>query len=558
MPAVPESPPTRAPSPGAVAFLVAIAVAVGSYVYGLDSINAPTIGDEPMYLQIARVTAASGRWLPLVSESGVNNTKPPLLFWQAIVSTGRGAAWDLWHVRLPVVATSLVTAVLVAWLAARVAGRAAALRAGLVYLGFLSTMQHGRPFLTNAGETLFLFLPLVLVHGRNTGVLLGVVCGLSFGLAALFKAFILVVPGTVSIAMVLLQRDGWRVGEFVRRRLPFLAVAAGVGLATFALWLAVDPRPDLVWAQFVVGESARKLRYDTFVAGLFRGEDWLPEIWLGAFKNAGLYVVLLAALLVDLWRRRRALTADEKELWLFVLAYHLVYTLPTQRQANYLLPAMAALAVLLAVRWDALPGLAFRVTLAVLAAAGVIVPVLEWLIERRLGTRVFGAEAYLLPVGLGLLGVLGTWNLRFGRAVLPLAALLALAVGSAVVSPFARRFPEAALAEVRGRTVLVPDRFAQSQERYRFILPGAEVKGYPCPGGFVACKPPDPALGMHATILLDGGQPVPPGYAEVAEVPHFKGRHTNQQILEILGGKTELLVERLVLVRPEPAAGASR
>lgn len=552
-----ETTRTNEPAPGLAAVVVAVLVAVGAYVYGLDSINAPTIGDEPLYLQIARVTSASGRWLPLVSESGIHNTKPPLLFWQAIVSTGRGAAWDLWHVRLPVVATSLVTAVIVAWLAARVAGRAAALRAGLVYLGFLSTMQHGRPFLTNAGETLFLFLPLLLVHGRrHTGLLLGVVAGLSFGLAALFKAFILVVPGTVSIAVVLLQRDGWRVGDFVRRRVPFLAVAALVGLGTFALWLAVDPRPDLVWRQFVVGESARKLRYDTFLSGLFRGEDAFWEIWLGALKNAGIYLPLLVALFADLWRRRRELTGDEKELWLFVLAYHVVYTIPTQRQANYLLPAMAALAVLLAVRWEALPAIAFRATLGVLAVAGVIVPVLEWLIERRLGTRVFGVEAYLLPVGLGLLAAAGTWNVRVGRKVLPVVALLGLAVGSAIVTPFARRFPDAALAEVKGRPVLVPDRFAQSQERYRFILPGADVMGYPCPGGFVACKAPDPGRGMHAAIFLDGGQAVPEGWVEVAEVPHFKGRHTNQQILEILGGRTELLVERLVLVRPAVATGS--
>src|SRR5512136_3383375 len=117
----------HAATPGPWAFALAAAVAVGAYVYGLDSINAPTIGDEPLYIQITRVTAASGRWLPLLSESGITDTKPPFLFWQGIVSTGWGAAWDLWHLRLPVVATSLLTAGLAAWLAARIAGRGAAL-----------------------------------------------------------------------------------------------------------------------------------------------------------------------------------------------------------------------------------------------------------------------------------------------------------------------------------------------------------------------------------------------------------------------------------------------
>ena len=550
MSADPESPSLPSTAPGPRVLALAVLVAVGAYVYGLDSINAPTIGDESLYLQIARVTAASGSWLPLQSESGINDTKPPLLFWQGILSTGRGAAWDLWHLRLPVVATTLVTAMLAGLLAARIAGRAAGLRAGLVFLGFLSTIQHGRPFLTNAGETLFLFLPLVLVHRRaRTGPALAILCGLSFGAAALFKAFFLVVPGAFALALVLWRRDGWRTADFLRRRAPFLAIASAVGLAVFALWPALDPRPDLIWSEFVVGESARKLKPAAFLSGLFSGDYPIWEIWLGPLKNAGIYVPLLLALVLDLWRRRRALTQDEQELWLYVLAFLLVYSFPTQRQANYLLPAMAALAVLLALRWEALPRLAFQATLALLAVAGLALPAFVWAVSRGLGASPFGIEALVLPVALGLLAAAGVRDLRFGRAALPYLALLALATGSAVVDPFPGHFPEEAIAAVRGRPVLVPDRFAQAQERYRFLLPGADVRGYPCPWGPVRCKAPEPTAGAYAAIILDAGQPLPPGWEPVAERPHFKGRHTTRQILEIVGGRMELLVERLVLAR---------
>lgn len=546
-----QKPEAGAATPGPWAFALAFAVAVGAYAYGLDSINAPTIGDEPLYIQITRVTAASGRWLPLLSESGITDTKPPLLFWQGILSTRWGANWDLWHLRLPVVATSFLTALVAGLLAARIGGRAAGLRAGLVFLGFLSTIQHGRPFLTNAGETLFLFLPLLLVHGRErTGLLLALVCGISLGVAGLFKAFFLVVPGAFGLALVLLRRDGWELRPFLRRRLAFLAVASIVGLASFGLWPLLDPRPDEVWSQFVLAESARKLKFSTFVSGLFSGEEALWQIWLGDLKNAGIYLLLLLALLRDLWRRRRALTADEQELWLYVLAFLVVYTFPTQRQPNYLLPTMAALAVLLALRWDDLPPLAFRATLLVLAVAGLGLPAFEWLIARRLGASPFGATAVVLPVALGLLAVGGLRWPRFGREALPYLALIALAAGSAVVTPFARPFPPTALAEVHGRPVLVPDRFLQTQERYRFLLPGADVRGYPCPGGPERCPPPDPGAGTHAALYLDAGEPTPPGWEVVAERPHFKGRHTTAQILEIIGGRTELLVERLVLARP--------
>ena len=55
------------------------------YLTGLDSLYLPSNGDEMVYSRIARLTAGSGQWLPLVSDlDHMRNTKPPLLFWQAI------------------------------------------------------------------------------------------------------------------------------------------------------------------------------------------------------------------------------------------------------------------------------------------------------------------------------------------------------------------------------------------------------------------------------------------------------------------------------------------
>jgi predicted dithiol-disulfide oxidoreductase (DUF899 family) len=68
----------------------------------------------------------------------------------------------------------------------------------------------------------------------------------------------------------------------------------------------------------------------------------------------------------------------------------------------------------------------------------------------------------------------------------------------------------------------------------------------------VGCKAPEPSEGTYAAIILEAGQALPAGWVKVAERPHFKGRHTTQQILEIIGGRTELLVERLVLARAAP------
>jgi len=135
-----------------------------AYVYGLNSIHIPSIGDEAPYLQIARDTGESGHWLPLWAEKGIKNTKPPLLFWQGMITSAKGKHWNLWALRLPVVLTSLVVALLVVGMAYRVSrSKHQALLGGLIYLGFMSTLQHGRPFLMHAAETLFLFAPLLLI-----------------------------------------------------------------------------------------------------------------------------------------------------------------------------------------------------------------------------------------------------------------------------------------------------------------------------------------------------------------------------------------------------------
>jgi 4-amino-4-deoxy-L-arabinose transferase-like glycosyltransferase len=526
-----------------------------AYTYGLGSIFAPTIGDESLYLQIARVTAGSGHLLPLRWEAGVNDTKPPLLFWQGIASTGGGAHWELWRLRLPVVAISLLTAALAGWLAARLAGRReVAPGAGLIFLGFLSTIQYGRPFLTNAGETLFLFLPFALVATRTATTLpLALAAGLSLGVAALYKSFVVVVPGTFALALVLLRREGWSPPALLRRHGVFLAVAAVLGLAVFGLWPLLDPQRELVLWHFVLGENLGKLQASEYLGGLLSGESSIWQIWLGDLRNAGLYAPLLLALGWDLWRRRRSLPAPEAELWLYVLAFLLFYSVPSQRQPNYLLPTMPALAVLLALRWEQLAGIAFRIPLAILGLLGLAVPLLAVAMTRRLPGLVLPPLTLVLPVALALLSLAGAVSLRLGRAAFPWLALGALVVGSAVLAPFSHPFPAAARAETRGRAVYFPDRFEQSQERYRFLLPEADVRGYPCKGGASSCDEVPGGEGAHVVFYRGLGEPLPRGYDPVAALPHFRGRQTDEQILEILGGRLDLLVEWMVLARPAPA-----
>lgn len=549
--------PSARRRPPALLLAAGLLLAVACYLAGLDGPIVPGIGDESLYVQIARLTAASGRWLPLRAAGGILDTKPPLLFWTGIAATGGGRHFELWRLRLPVVGLTFATAALVGWLAARISrDRAAGALAALAFLGFHSTIQHGRPFLTNAGETLFLFAPLALaLPRRRLGPGTAVAVGLSLALAALFKSFFLVLPGTVGLWAALARRDRHAPDAVRRRHLPVLAGAAAIGLAGFALWPLLDPRPDLILSQFVVGENAGKFSPGRFLGGLVSGPYPLWRIWLGDLANAGLWAPPVVALGVDAWRRRRDLSDEEGALWAYVLAFLAIYSLPTQRQENYLLPTCAAVAVLLALRWSALGDGWFRLPLALLGVAALAVPVLLHLMDAAPGGPSHPRWVGPAAAALGIASLVGAVRAGAGRALFPAAAVAVLGVITGVLAPFNARFPAAVAAPLAGRVVLAPDRFREAQELERFRLPGAELVSYRCTGtGAIACPPPPPA-GAPALAQLDVGQPAPPGWVEVAELPALKSRHTPAQIAAIVGGDLGLLLSRLVLLRPAAGGG---
>jgi 4-amino-4-deoxy-L-arabinose transferase-like glycosyltransferase len=152
-------------------FSATLALAAFTYVFGLGSLHIMTNGDELLYAHITRLTAESGRWLPLACEiPEMMDTKPPFIFWQGILSTSWASEWSLWALRWPSLVWTGLTAVLVGLIARRASGgdATAGPLAAAIYLAFLGTYRYGRPFLTNPPEVFWLFLAfavLLLVIG---------------------------------------------------------------------------------------------------------------------------------------------------------------------------------------------------------------------------------------------------------------------------------------------------------------------------------------------------------------------------------------------------------
>lgn len=469
--------------------VLALALAVFVYFYGLDSQHIPKNGDEYPYEHITRLTAASGHLLPLQSElDGMRNTKPPLLFWQGIASTHWGQDWDLWHLRYPSVIYTLLTAMLVFLLAGRLSRQMeTGFVAALTYLAFFSTYRYGRPFLVNPPEVFWFFLPFfTLMYWRpfsfESRLFVPLLLGLEIGIGLLYKSFALLAPiGLVLVWWYLHQcRYQWR--EFIVKEAYKPVLAGIVALSLFALWFAFDPDPQSVWREFVVGENAGK--FEAHGAGYWAQLLWGgSSVWallLGYPMNAGLLAFPVAALFFVAYRQRRQLGDVEKMLWAWMFVLFIVFAVPSQRSARYLLEAMPGVAVLCALNWQRIPRWVFVVTLV---AADAVLVLLAFL-ARNLQNEAAGMYGwgYWLLLGVTLaLALFASFSPRSTRSVVNVVVLLVFLSLAAFLRPFdgaLGTYNEAAQRYVQRKDVWVPCNFRAHDEGDRFMLPGARVHGY--------------------------------------------------------------------------------
>lgn len=469
--------------------VAAILLAVFTYFYGLDSQHIPKNGDEYPYEHITRLTAASGHLLPLQSElDGMRNTKPPLLFWQGIASTRWAQDWDLWHLRYPSVLYTLLTAWLVFLLARKLSGRMeSGFIAALTFLAFFSTYRYGRPFLVNPPEVFWFFLPFfTLLYWRplsfDSRLAIPLLLGVEIGIGLLYKSFALLAPMGLALAWWYLHQRRYRWREFVLKDAYKLALVGILSLSMFALWFALDPDPQSVWREFVIGENAGKFEAhgDSYWAKLLWGGSSIWTLMLGYPMNAGLLAFPVAALFFVAYRQRRQLGDAERMLWIWMAVLFIVFAVPSQRSARYLLEAMPGVAVLCALNWQRIPRWVFVATLVAAGAVLALLGFLAWGLEQE-AAGMYGWNYWLL---LGASLALALFALLFSKATrgaVNVVALLTLLSLAAFLRPFDGAlgvYGEAAKRYVQDKDMWVPCNFRAHDEGDRFMLPGARVHGY--------------------------------------------------------------------------------
>jgi len=485
------------------------------YCAGLGSDHLATNGDELLYAQISKLTAQTGQLLPLQSiDEKARNTKPPLLFWQGILSTDWGNHWSLALLRAPNVLYTLLTAallILIGWKRAR--SPALGISAALLFLCFFSTYRYGRVFLTSAPETFWLFAPLalLLLHREPRfpeGMLWPWLWGGMIGIGLLYKSFALVIPVAVTMALWQLRARGWKMTPFLLRdawRIILMIVAA---LLFFGLWFWLDPNPSQVIRDFVMRENAGKFDAggESYWLNLVWGQSSLWRIIVSYPLNAGLLAPVVVALVADTWRRRHHLGHLEVFLWIWMIVLAAFFCLPNQRDERYLLPAMPALALLIVIRLGHLPRWIVTITLA---AAGIVMAGLVGLALLLQHAAAVGALyplwALLVPaIGFTVVGFGIFWG-HLARPLLAPAILIVYLCYTAFLIPLdggRGLFKGEGVESVIGCEVSVPSNFNAREESYGFLLPGANVKPYD-----PWRKPPAAAQFVVISLPLD--QPAP-------------------------------------------------
>jgi hypothetical protein len=263
-----------------------------------------------------------------------------------------------------------------------------------------------------------------------------------------------------------------------------VVIAIAAAAAMFALWFVLDPDPQAVWKEFVVGENVGK--FDPHGPGYLEKLLWGgSSIWsymLAFLTNPGLLTFPVVTLFFVAYQRRHQSSSEEKLLWIWVAVMFFSFALPSQRSGRYLLAAMPAVALLCALNWQQIFRKAF---IATLLLAGVSIAGIAYLgVRLQAGmpdVQLYPLPFWLLVTGSGILTLLAIAVPAFTRHAVNVVALLVLLCLAAFLRPFdgaLGNYSAEARQYASGKQVGVPCNFRAMDEGYRFILPGAKISGY--------------------------------------------------------------------------------
>jgi hypothetical protein len=270
-----------------------------------------------------------------------------------------------------------------------------------------------------------------------------------------------------------------------------VSLTTALALGLFGLWFALDPDPGAVWREFVIGENAGKLSSEQgyWQVALFGGGFSMWAQLLAYVQNAGLLAFVVLGLIglglrvvFDKKSGLNPLPVHVVVLLTWLAVWLIVFTLPSQRSARYVIPAMPALAILLALYWPRIGRVWFLMSLLLCGIFITGLGRIAWTAQEiGIGSDI-ELSVTLLAVATGLLLVLAGFLKPDWTRTCTVAACLGVyasfGLSTAPLNGASGRYPGEVAAQLEKARVAVPNGFNGQFERFQFLLPGNQFLPY--------------------------------------------------------------------------------
>ncbi len=342
---------------------------------------------EARYGEIARIMAETGDWITPWFDYGVPFWgKPPLSFWSEALSFKLFGVTEF-AARLPSWLANLGMLGLIYHLTRKIAGHRQALIATVVFSSMaLSSIMSGAvmtdPFLA-FGTTLSLVSIILALRQPNSLWRWWFFVGLSIGLLAKGPLALVLVFGPLFLWVV------WRWQWYDLCKIPWLRGALLTAVLTFPWYIAAELKSPGFINYFIVGEHFLRFVDSGWSGDLYGsahhqpfGTIWLYWIWASFPWGPMAIIVLIWRWIVTRKQQivpKQTLSDEQRLLLLSALFPSLFFTFSGNILWTYQLPALAPLAILIAMLMtNSAPVNTFRKSGMMIVAA--IIPLLVILI----------------------------------------------------------------------------------------------------------------------------------------------------------------------------------
>ena len=304
-----------------------------------------------------------------------------------------------------------------------------------------------------------------------------------------------------------------------------------------------------------MGENAGKLGGNQ---GYWHAALWGDyPLWtqlMAYLENAGLLLFLVLGLAVSglqklirggVWART---PGAERILWLWLLVWLLVFSIPSQRSARYVIPAMPAMAILLALHWERIARLWFLLSLVITSAALVILGRIAWVVGDMDIASPWTRWTAMAAVAVGLASAVGAIvRNEWSRHATLWGCFSVYACFGLMVAPLdgaQAQFQPDALAQLSDKQVAVPNGFTAQYERFHFTMPHSTLVPFDVAGRSTGALHPEMPDAPRLAFLLahfdavvwldDDSQATAPLCAPQCRVLgyrwHVKSRHKSGEV----------------------------